>query len=108
MKVGRWSIVVVLLVACGPAIPPLPSAGGPAWLELASGHFTLWTDAGAERGRELVREMERRYQLIMTAMNHYICGCLSSLVSNLCRLVARVALRAVLTSGPGSLDADLA
>jgi len=70
MKVGRWSIVVVLLVACGPAIPPLPSRGGPAWLEVASEHFTLWTDAGAERGRELVREMERRRQLIMTAMNH--------------------------------------
>jgi hypothetical protein len=70
MRVGRWSIVIVLLVACGPAIPPLPSRGGPAWLEVASEHFTLWTDAEAERGRELVREMERRRQLVMTAMNH--------------------------------------
>jgi hypothetical protein len=70
MRVGRWSIVVVWLVACGPAIPPLPSRGGPTWLEVESEHVTLWTDAGAERGRELVREIERRRQLVMTAMNH--------------------------------------
>lgn len=70
MRVGRWSIVVALLVACGPVIPPLPSRGGPAWLEVESEHFTLWTDAGAKRGHELVREMERRRQLVITAMNH--------------------------------------
>ncbi|HEX7841949.1 MAG TPA: DUF1570 domain-containing protein [Kofleriaceae bacterium] len=70
MRVGRWSIVMVWLVACGPAIPPLPSRGGPAWLEVESEHVTLWTDAGAERGRELVGEIERRRQLVMTAMNH--------------------------------------
>jgi hypothetical protein len=58
------------LVACGPAIPPLPSRGGPAWLEVTSEHFTLWTDAPAERGRELVREMERRRRLVMTTMKH--------------------------------------
>ena len=61
---------LVWLVACGPVIPPLPSRGGPAWLEVTSEHFTLWTDAPAERGRELVREMERRRQLVMTAMRH--------------------------------------
>ena len=61
--------VLVWLVACGPAIPPLPSRGGPAWLEVTNEHFTLWTDATAERGRELMREMERRRQLVITAMN---------------------------------------
>jgi hypothetical protein len=60
----------VWLVACGPAIPPLSSRGGPAWLELTSEHFTMWTDAPVERGRELMREMERRRQLVMAAMNH--------------------------------------
>jgi hypothetical protein len=70
MRVGRWSIAVVWLVACGPAIPPLPSRGGPSWVEVTSEHFTLWTDASVERGRELVREMERRRQLVATAMNY--------------------------------------
>jgi hypothetical protein len=61
---------MALLVACGPAIPPLPSRGGPAWLEVQSEHFTLWTDASAERGRELMRELELRHQLLGTAMKH--------------------------------------
>lgn len=58
------------MVACGPAIPPLPSRGGPAWIEVQSEHFTVWTDASAEHGRELIHDMERRRQMIMTAMNH--------------------------------------
>jgi hypothetical protein len=70
MVVTQWWLVVVWLVACGPAIPPLPSRGGPAWLELKSEHFTVWTDATAERGHELVREMEHRRQIIMRAMNN--------------------------------------
>jgi hypothetical protein len=59
---------VVWLVACGPALPPLPSRGGPAWVEVTSEHFTLWTDAPAARGRELVREMEQRRQLVVNTM----------------------------------------
>ena len=51
-------LIVLLLVACGPAIPPVPSKGGPAWRELTSEHFTLWTNASSERARELVRGME--------------------------------------------------
>jgi Protein of unknown function (DUF1570) len=61
---------MALLVACGPVIPPLPSRGGPAWLEVESEHFTLWTDASAERGHELMRELELRHQLLGTAMKH--------------------------------------
>lgn len=52
-------VVLVVVVACGgPAIPPLPSKGGPAWRELTSDHFTLWTDASEGRARELMRDME--------------------------------------------------
>jgi Protein of unknown function (DUF1570) len=69
MRTGCWSIGLALMVACGPVIPPLPAQGGPAWLELRSEHFTLWTDASAERGRELMHELETRRQLLMTAMN---------------------------------------
>jgi hypothetical protein len=64
----RW-LIAVLLVACGRAIPRLPSQGGPAWTEVNSEHFILWTDASAARGRELVRELERRQQVITTVMN---------------------------------------
>jgi hypothetical protein len=51
-------IALATLVACGPAIPPLPSQGGPAWHEFTTEHFTLWTDTSATRARELMREME--------------------------------------------------
>src|SRR6476619_6909663 len=68
MKVGRWLLVVVGLVACGAELPPLPGRGGPSWLELESEHFTLWTDASTERADELMREMEQRYQVITLAM----------------------------------------
>ena len=70
MSCTRWSVAVAWLVACGPVMPPLPGRGGPPWVEIKSAHFTLWTDASAERGRELVGEMEARRQVIMTAMNH--------------------------------------
>jgi hypothetical protein len=70
MMGARWSFAVVLVVACVPAIPPLPSRGGPAWFEVKSEHFTLWTDASAVRGRELVRKMEHHRQVIMRAMNN--------------------------------------
>jgi hypothetical protein len=61
---------MALLVACGAAVPPLPSRGGPAWVEVQSEHFTLWTDAPAKRAHELMRELELRRQLLVTAMHH--------------------------------------
>jgi hypothetical protein len=66
----RWSLVAVLLVACHPAIPPLPSRGGPAWFEIKSEHFTLWTDTSVARGHELVRKMEHHRQVVMRVMNN--------------------------------------
>jgi len=58
----RW--LFVFLVACGAAVPALPSKGGPAWIELESKHFTLWTDAGAARGTELIEQMEYLRQIV--------------------------------------------
>jgi hypothetical protein len=55
---------LVLLAACGGWVPPLPSKGGPAWVEVQSEHFTLWTDAGAGRGTELVEQMEYLHQIV--------------------------------------------
>ncbi len=54
----------------GPAVPALPSAGGPAWVELTSQHFVLWTDAPAARGRELVRDLEDRRQVVLGVALH--------------------------------------
>jgi hypothetical protein len=70
MRVGCRSIVVLSVVACAcvPSIPPLPRDGGPSWLELKTEHVTLWTDAPSRDGRELVREVERRRELILAAM----------------------------------------
>jgi len=61
---------VLWLVGCGAVTPPLPSRGGPPWFEVSSEHFTLWTDGPAERGQQLVRNMERHRQVIMRAMNY--------------------------------------
>lgn len=69
LRVGSWVTAAAALVACAPAIPTLPSQGGPAWVEVKSEHITLWTNASAERGREIVRQLERRRQVVMDAMN---------------------------------------
>lgn len=65
----RWWFPVLLLLGCS-AVIRLPSQGGPAWFEVRSEHFTLWTDATPERGQEIVREMERRRQVILAAMRN--------------------------------------
>jgi hypothetical protein len=61
-----WCLLLVV-AACRhvPAVPPLPSEGGPLWVELVSPHFTLWTDAGAERGRALLLDMERHRAVVL-------------------------------------------
>lgn len=56
--------LAVVLVGCGTRIPPVPSKGGPVWLEVQSEHFTVWTDASESRGRELVRKMEHLRQVV--------------------------------------------
>lgn len=62
----RLALLVVLAAACrGPALPALPSQGGPAWIELSSEHFTLWTDASRGRARTLIREMEHLRQVVI-------------------------------------------
>src|SRR5205814_8277341 len=62
-------IVAVLgLAACGAAIPPVHGKGGPAWAELTSEHFTVWTDGDLERVREEVRDMEYRRRPVVGVM----------------------------------------
>jgi hypothetical protein len=57
-------VALGLVAACGGWVPALPSQGGPAWIEIQSEHFTLWTDAGAGRGTELVEQMEYLHQIV--------------------------------------------
>jgi hypothetical protein len=68
-RVTVWVVMTMMLLgwlaACGAAVPPVPSKGGPAWAELTSEHFTLWTDATPERAHELIREMERFRQIVV-------------------------------------------
>jgi len=64
LSLGCW--VLVMVAACGPAIPSVPApGGGSAWLEVTSPHFTLWTDASPDRAREAVVEMEHLRQVII-------------------------------------------
>ena len=60
--------MVLSVAGCAPAVPLLPSQGGPTWLEIKSEHFRLWTDDSLERGQRLVRDLERRREVIASAM----------------------------------------
>lgn len=51
--------------ACGAAVPQVPGKGGPAWRELVTDHFVVWTDASDARARELVREIEHLRQVVV-------------------------------------------
>ncbi len=67
----QWAVAVssVLVAACAavrtpPAVPPLPSQGGPAWIAIESEHFTVWSDAAEPQGRRLLAAMERLREVI--------------------------------------------
>ena len=63
----RALALVLLLAGCGTTgLHALPSQGGPAWRELESEHFTLWTNADLPRALaawemddELVEELKK-------------------------------------------------
>jgi hypothetical protein len=67
----RASVVLAVAVtACselstGPAIPALPGAGGPPWIEVASAHVLMWTDAPSPRAHELIGMIERHRQIVL-------------------------------------------
>ena len=61
----RALALALALAACGPAIPPVPGKGGPAWRELTSEHFTLWTDTSESRAREQLRDMENLRHVVI-------------------------------------------
>src|SRR6266496_3041195 len=55
-----------MAAAChGPALPAVPSQGGPQWHEMQSEHFTLWTDGSKTRAQQLIREMEHLRQVVL-------------------------------------------
>jgi hypothetical protein len=60
----RCTFAYTLMIACRPALPPVPSQGGPAWTELSSPHFIVWTDASPDRGRELIAQCEHLHQIV--------------------------------------------
>jgi hypothetical protein len=61
-------VVVVEFMACRPPVPPVPGKGGPAWIELTSPHFTIWTDADPGRAREIMTKMERLRAILIYAV----------------------------------------
>lgn len=61
----RWLFVLMLVACRGSAVPALPSQGGPAWIELASAHFTVWTDAPRARAKRLIEQMEHLRQVVL-------------------------------------------
>ncbi|HEX8107690.1 MAG TPA: DUF1570 domain-containing protein, partial [Kofleriaceae bacterium] len=59
------AITAVAAAGCGAAVPPVPGKGGPAWIELTSEHFTVWTDGDRAEARELVQQMEQLRQVVV-------------------------------------------
>jgi hypothetical protein len=60
--------LVASVVGChehGPALPAIPGKGGPAWIEIQSEHFTLWTDGPRERAQRLIRQMEHLRLIVL-------------------------------------------
>jgi hypothetical protein len=57
-----WRVVVLafveLWIGCAKGFPAAPRDGGPAWTELVSAHFTVWTDGDLERARALIVRLE--------------------------------------------------
>src|SRR5213075_2671960 len=76
MRGGRKIVGVAMAtgLACQPrapvgppaaATPPVPGQGGPAWRELTTPHFTIWTDADAARARTMALRMEQLRQIVV-------------------------------------------
>ncbi|HET7502918.1 MAG TPA: DUF1570 domain-containing protein [Kofleriaceae bacterium] len=65
VRIQVYAVIGAMLVACGAAIPPVPSKGGPDWTEVTTDHFTVWSDAGPAHVRELVENMEHIRQVIV-------------------------------------------
>ncbi len=55
----------------GPAIPALPGQGGPAWTEISSAHFVMWTDAPAARGKDLIARLEHHRLATLEALDNH-------------------------------------
>jgi hypothetical protein len=56
-------LLLVFACACRVGIPPVPGQGGPAWHEIASEHFVVWTDGEVADARELVQTVEHLRQI---------------------------------------------
>jgi hypothetical protein len=68
VRVALCSAIVAVTAAACAAVPPVPGKGGPAWIELTSEHFTVWTDGDPAEVRELVQQMEQFRHVIAGTM----------------------------------------
>jgi hypothetical protein len=63
--IGMAALVVA---ACAHHLPPVPSRGGPAWSELTSEHFVLWTDLPRDRAVRTLRHCESFYAVAVASL----------------------------------------
>lgn len=66
--VGLAAIAAAVAACAGPKLPAIPSQGGPAWVELTTAHFVVWTDASAAQGRALAEDLEHLRQVLYGVM----------------------------------------
>lgn len=58
-------LLLLPFAGCHATPPALPSQGGPAWRELVTAHFTMWTDAPQGQATEVLQRMEQRRQVVL-------------------------------------------
>ena len=69
-SIPLWLVSVVLCGALLSALPALPAiAAEPPWLQINSAHFTVITDAGEKKGREVVLRFEQMRAVFATLLS---------------------------------------
>jgi tetratricopeptide (TPR) repeat protein len=66
----RWVLVASLSLLIAAVLSPAAFAGEPEWIEITSPHFSVVTDAGERRGREVATRFEQMRAVYATLMTN--------------------------------------
>src|SRR5436853_7274884 len=67
-RYGYVACVLFLFILTLLKVPPSAYADGPAWVEVKSPHFSVATDAGEKRGREVAMRFEQMRAVFASLM----------------------------------------
>jgi hypothetical protein len=67
-RCAKWFVSLLSCVVAALSFSPQVSAGEPQWVEIQSPHFSVATDAGEHRGREVAMRFEQMRGVFGTLM----------------------------------------